>query len=80
MAGKELVRRVADPSDGRSLRVELTPLGLETIRAAFEEDMRTEAELLAALTPGERKTLARLLGKILTALERRREEADREQG
>ena len=80
LAGKKLVRRVADPSDGRSLRVELTPLGLKTIRAAFEEDMRTEAELLATLTPGERKTLARLLGKILAVLERRREGADREQG
>jgi DNA-binding MarR family transcriptional regulator len=68
---KGLVRRLADPSDRRSLRVELTPLGLTTIRAAFEEDMRVESDLLAMLGPDERKTLAALLARVLVVLERR---------
>jgi DNA-binding MarR family transcriptional regulator len=70
---KGLVRRVADPADRRSLIVALTPVGLRTIRAAYEEDMRVEAELLAPLTPDERTSLAALLAKILVELERRRD-------
>ena len=70
---KGLVRRVDDPVDRRSLIVALTPLGLRTIRAAYEEDMRVEAELLAPLAPDERTSLAALLAKILVDLERRRD-------
>ena len=69
---KGLVRRVADSADRRSLLVALTASGLGTIRAAYEEDMRVEAELLAPLSPDERTTLAALLAKVLVELERRR--------
>jgi hypothetical protein len=54
------------------LLVELTPLGLSTIRSAYEEDMHVESALLEMLTRDERETLAALLARILADLERRR--------
>jgi DNA-binding MarR family transcriptional regulator len=70
---KELVRRSVGEIDARSLLVQLTPLGLQTIRAAFEDDMRAESELLGALNPEEQRALSALLAKLLLSLERRPE-------
>ena len=55
----------------------MTPdYGLRTIRAAFEEDMRVESDLLAMLSSDEQKTLSALLAKVLAVLERRRSDPD----
>lgn len=64
-----LIAREASREDGRSLLVRLTAKGRAVIDKAFAEDMGVEADMLAPLTPGERKTLAALLAKLLCAME-----------
>ena len=64
-----LVVREASPSDGRSLLVRLSPKGRAVIDKAFAEDMAVEAEMLAPLGRSERKTLAKLLAKLLRGME-----------
>jgi DNA-binding MarR family transcriptional regulator len=63
-----LAEREADPSDRRSVLVRLTVRG----EAAFEEvvaaHLETERRLLAALSPGERDTLAELLRRLLLGM------------
>ncbi len=65
-----LVRREAEPSDRRGVRVILTETGLARIDRAIEARM-AEAESAAALLPAkDRATLERLLGRLLTELGR----------
>ncbi|WP_445503700.1 MarR family winged helix-turn-helix transcriptional regulator [Microvirga sp. G4-2] len=59
-----LIRRAAAEGDGRSLPVELTEEGIRRAKAAFQEDMAIEAAMLAGLTDGEQRDLARLLKKL----------------
>jgi DNA-binding MarR family transcriptional regulator len=58
------VQREADASDGRVMRLSLTPRG----RAIYEEvvplALHLEAIFLSALTPSERRTLETLLDKL----------------
>lgn len=63
-----LVERLPDPTDGRSLLVGLTTMGLEKARAATVEDMRLEAELLEGLSEEEQKILGGLLQKLALSL------------
>lgn len=63
-----LIFRPSSEADGRSLPVQLTALGRERTEAAFREDMKVEAELLAGLSETEMKTLARLLAKLAASL------------
>jgi DNA-binding MarR family transcriptional regulator len=49
--------------------VKLSPKGKALIDAAFAEDMRVEADMLAPLDRSERKELARLLARLLVHLE-----------
>jgi len=65
-----LIRRGEPGVDARSLPVELTKEGRKRAEAAFREDMKTEAELLAALSAEERRTLEALLRKLLLQLDR----------
>jgi DNA-binding MarR family transcriptional regulator len=65
-----LVTRVPDPSDGRGLRVRLTRRGRELVDAVAEPHLANERDLLAALSPAEQRTLARLLKKLSLSLER----------
>jgi DNA-binding MarR family transcriptional regulator len=72
LAGLEragLVRRVADPNDGRSVLVELTRKGLELVDRVAPEHLATERALLAGLSDQERRTLAALLRKLLREYE-----------
>lgn len=62
-----LVARENDPKDRRSLRVRLTPAGLRAIDSAVVEHLAAEAELLAPLSPAERRRLSALLRKLLMA-------------
>ncbi|MFU7527549.1 MarR family winged helix-turn-helix transcriptional regulator [Qipengyuania sp. ASV99] len=64
-----LIERVACAQDKRSMLVRLTDKGQSIIDLAFAEDMAVELELLAALDPAERETLADLLSKLLMSLE-----------
>lgn len=48
-----LVRREADPNDGRVVRVEATPTGERVLQRARERRTATLADHLAALTPDE---------------------------
>jgi DNA-binding MarR family transcriptional regulator len=64
-----LVRRVADPKDRRSVLVELTAVGVETIDAAVIEQSAKEIDVLQVLSPRELSSLNQLLRKVLTSLE-----------
>ncbi len=63
------VERLPDPEDRRGVLVALTSQGREVIDAAIAAHVANEARLIAPLTPQERRTLARLLRKLLVALE-----------
>lgn len=66
MEAKGLVERVRDTGDRRSVRIRLTPRGLETVEELVAEHAANEDRLLAALDPAER---ARLAGALRTLLE-----------
>ncbi len=71
LLAKGLIERIANHEDKRSAWVGLTSQGLDTIEAAFSEDMAVEADLLAALPWDDRRQLAGLLGALLRELENR---------
>jgi DNA-binding MarR family transcriptional regulator len=60
-----LVRREADPEDRRMMRVVLTAKAKNFLEKILPGHFRVIAELMQPLTEAERKTLARLLNKIL---------------
>jgi DNA-binding MarR family transcriptional regulator len=64
-----LIRRVADPGDGRGLLVELTRRGRALVDAVGPRHMENERRLLAALTAEEQERLAGLLAALLSSLE-----------
>ena len=63
-----LVVRVPDPDDRRSMLVQLTPEGLESIDRAVTDHVANEERLLSGLSAGERASLDRLLRRLLAAL------------
>jgi len=65
LARAELVTRTPDPKDRRMLAVELTPRGEKTLKKILPEHFRRMAWLMAPLSEPERKTLVRLLTKVL---------------
>jgi DNA-binding MarR family transcriptional regulator len=58
------VKVAADPEDGRSCRVRLSPAGLEEIRRLQEIGMNRFASFVASWDAGEVRELARLLTKL----------------
>lgn len=64
-----LITRVQDPDDGRGLLVQLTTRGRRLVDELGPAHMANERDMLSALTPEEQRTLARLLAKLLIALE-----------
>jgi DNA-binding MarR family transcriptional regulator len=60
-----LVKREPDPVDRRMMSVNLTARGQEVLRAVLPEHFQRMAALLRPLSEAERKTLVRLLNKIL---------------
>jgi DNA-binding MarR family transcriptional regulator len=68
LAADGLIERIADPHDGRSRLVGLTPEGLATLDAALADHLENEHALIEALGPTERRELADLLRKLLAAL------------
>ncbi|TAM84953.1 MAG: MarR family transcriptional regulator [Jatrophihabitans sp.] len=63
-----LIRRVRDDNDRRVVYAELTDEGRAVIDRAIEAHLEMEHELLAGLTPRERQTLVKLLGKVESSL------------
>ena len=63
----QLVRRVPDPSDRRSVRAEITPEGRSRYDAGVQAVMSAEAELIGELDLGDREQLQRLLGRLASA-------------
>jgi MarR family transcriptional regulator, transcriptional regulator for hemolysin len=59
-----LVRRVADPSDRRVRRLELTEAGTELHARMLAEVIRLQSVVMAGLTAEDRVALARCLGVI----------------
>ena len=61
---RELVERKPHPRDGRAMGLHLTAAGQKLMRDAEKTAAALEAEVAARLTPGELKTLIRLLQKV----------------
>lgn len=64
LVGRRFVRREADPGDGRSILVTLTDDGRVRVDAAITLLVDVEADLLQALSRGDRDRLAGLLRKL----------------
>ena len=60
-----LVRRKPDPSDARSVRVQLTAAGRRRVDAALSDLVARENSILVSLDESERATLATLLRRIV---------------
>jgi DNA-binding MarR family transcriptional regulator len=60
-----LVRRRPDPSDARSVRVQLTAAGRRRVDAALTELAEREDAILTSLDDTERATLAGLLRRVV---------------
>ncbi|WP_262371314.1 MarR family winged helix-turn-helix transcriptional regulator [Streptomyces sp. WAC01526] len=67
MAAKGLVTRVPDAVDRRSVRIRLTPEGLETIDRLLPLHLANEARLLDDLDPADRARLAATLATMLNS-------------
>ncbi|MBC6459377.1 MarR family winged helix-turn-helix transcriptional regulator [Actinomadura sp. HBU206391] len=68
LAAKELVERVPDGTDRRSVRVRLTERGLATVDELVGLHVANEARLLAGLDPGERDQLVSTLRGLLESM------------
>jgi len=60
-----LVRRRPDPTDARSVRVQLTAAGRRRVDGALQDLVQREDAILGALDPTERATLAGLLRRVV---------------
>lgn len=66
---KGLIERTSDPTDGRSMPVVLTTLGLSTIDRAMAACLEGDRELLTGLNPADLETTIRTLRRLLAAYE-----------
>jgi MarR family 2-MHQ and catechol resistance regulon transcriptional repressor len=64
MQARGLVRRVQDPSDGRSFYVHLTEKGRKTIKTAYAKHAKNLEKIAGVLSDRERIEIVRLLKKI----------------
>lgn len=65
LSARRLVTRHPDPSDGRLVRVRLTPTGRRRVDAAFAALLSSERELLERLPTAQRDGLADALRELL---------------
>ena len=69
LEGQGLVRRTADPDDGRGALVTLTRKGLRLVDVVAPEHLANEERLLQVFSIAERATLISLLRKFLLSFE-----------
>jgi DNA-binding MarR family transcriptional regulator len=67
LAERGLVERAPDPLDGRRNVVSLTPAGRRHLRTLDRQLAGIQDDLLAALSPAERRTLVALLTRVVGA-------------
>jgi DNA-binding MarR family transcriptional regulator len=67
LSARRFVTRHPDPTDGRLVRVRLTNLGRRRLDAAFTALLRSEQQLLAALSEDQHAELADALRVLLVA-------------
>src|SRR5215472_8062031 len=65
LAGRGLAGRSPDPADGRRNVITITPVGTAHLRRLEELLAQVQDELLAPLSPADRRQLIRLLTRIL---------------
>ncbi|MBO2448930.1 MarR family transcriptional regulator [Actinomadura barringtoniae] len=68
MEAKGLVERIRDTGDRRSVRIRLTPAGLELIDKLVGLHVANEARMLAGLDPADRDQLEGLLRNLLESM------------
>ena len=68
LQAKGLAERVADATDRRSWRLRLTPAGAELLERLAPRMALLQEELLAPLSPAERRQLTALLERLLGPL------------
>jgi DNA-binding MarR family transcriptional regulator len=61
---RELIQRRPHPHDGRAMGLHLTPAGQKLMQGAERTAAELETEVASRLTPGEQRTLMRLLKKV----------------
>jgi DNA-binding MarR family transcriptional regulator len=61
---RELIVRKPHPRDGRAMGLHLTLAGQKLMRDAEKTAAQLEADVASRLTPGEQRTLLRLLKKV----------------
>jgi DNA-binding MarR family transcriptional regulator len=61
---RKVIARKPHPRDGRAVGLHLTPTGKKLMRDAEQTALELEAEVASRLSPGETRTLIRLLKKI----------------
>jgi len=71
-----LVERLPDPSDGRGVRVRLTPAGKARVDAALADLLTHERSILEVLEPADRDRLADLLRDLVHPFEATRAPVD----
>lgn len=64
---RRLVRRLRDPSDRRSVHVQLTALGRTKVDSALDALLTQERDMLAGLSPRQRAILAGLLRRLVAS-------------
>ena len=78
LESQKLIRREADPIDGRRVRISLTKSGRERVEALLPAVFALEQELFADLSTDEKETLIALLAKVqATAIVASRQKAAR---
>jgi DNA-binding MarR family transcriptional regulator len=65
LEARGLVRRRTDPSDARSVRVQLTAAGARRVDGALVDLVARENAILGTLDDAERRTLADLLRRVV---------------
>ena len=65
LESRGLVRRRPDPSDARSVRVQITAAGRRRVDRALQELVDRENAILASLDSADRTVLAELLRRVL---------------
>lgn len=71
LAERGFVKRSPDPADGRRNIITITPAGAAQLERLDQILTGVQDELLAPLSPAERRELARLLTRVLQTLDQR---------